>query len=214
MTGKSFGIFGLGDFGKSVAMSLAQNGVKVMAVDRRDDRVQEVADHVTMAVRADVTEPDEMKSLSLHELDAVVISISNSLETSIMATMLVKEAGVPFVMAKAKNDLHAEVLKKIGVDEIIFPEKAMGRRVAQRFLTGNFIDIIELSEKFSMVEIRIPASWIGNTLRKLDLRRKGLNVIACKTGEEIEMNMDPDRELAAGDRFIIVGDNETLERLS
>ena len=77
MTGKSFGIFGLGDFGKSVAMSLAQNGVKVMAVDRRDDRVQEVADHVTMAVRADVTEPDEMKSLSLHELDAVVISISN-----------------------------------------------------------------------------------------------------------------------------------------
>ena len=213
MTRKAFGIFGLGDFGKSVAVTLAKNGAEVMAVDIREDKVQEVADHVTMAVRADVTDQDAMKALGIHNLDAVVISSGANLETSIMATIIAKESGVPYVMAKARSELHATVLRKLGVDEIIFPEKAMGERVAKSFLSGNFIDIIELSSKFSMFEILAPQGWAGKTLRELDLRKKGLNVIARKNGDEVEMQLDPDRTLSAEDKFILVGDNNALERL-
>ena len=214
MTTKEFGVFGLGDFGRSVAIALANNGCQVMAVDVKEDRIQDIADYVTMAVRADVCDADTMRSLGIRNLDGVVIAIGDNLEASIMATIIVKEAGVPYVLAKAGNDIHATVLKKVGVDEIIFPEQAMGIRIARNLVTGKFIDLIELSSTFSMVEIAPPESWIGKTLRELNLRdRLGLNCIACKHGDDVDTNLDPDRPLRKEDTYIIVGENKTLEKI-
>ena len=213
MARKEFAVFGLGEFGRSVALTLAKNGCEVMAIDSSSEKVQEIADSVTHAVKADATDMDVVRSLGLNNLDAVVIAIGNNLEASIMATIISKECGVPYVLAKASNDIHAAVLRKVGADEIIYPEKAMGVRPARTLMSGNFLDFIELSKSFSMVEITPPPSWVGKSLRELDLRKKGLNVIACKQGDNVITQLDPDTVLREGDDFIIVGQNEALNRI-
>ena len=213
MARKEFAVFGLGEFGRSVALTLAKNGCEVMAIDSSSEKVQEIADSVTHAVKADATDMDVVRSLGLNNLDAVVIAIGNNLEASIMATIISKECGVPYVLAKASNDIHAAVLRKVGADEIIYPEKAMGVRTARNLMSGNFLDFIELSKSFSMVEITPPPSWVGKSLRELDLRKKGLNVIACKQGDNVITQLDPDTVLREGDDFIIVGHNESLNRI-
>ena len=150
MARKEFAVFGLGEFGRSVALTLAKNGCEVMAIDSSSEKVQEIADSVTHAVKADATDMDVVRSLGLNNLDAVVIAIGNNLEASIMATIISKECGVPYVLAKASNDIHAAVLRKVGADEIIYPEKAMGVRTARNLMSGNFLDFIELSKSFSI----------------------------------------------------------------
>lgn len=213
MSQKEFGVIGLGEFGRSIAISLAANGCQVMAIDIRDDRIQDIADYVTMAVRADVCDADMMSSLGLKKLSGVVIAIGDNLEASIMATIVAKEAGVPYILAKVSSEIQATVLKKVGVDEVIFPEQAMGKRIARNLVTGNFIDIVELSKEFSMIAIDVPQHWIGKSLRELNIRDQyGMNCIARKDGDRVEMNLDPDRKLLKGEHYIFVGDNDSLEQ--
>ena len=134
-----------------------------------------------------------------------------------MATICAKECGVPFVLAKANSDIHATVLKKLGADQVIFPEKAMGVRLGRNLASGNFIDTIELSKKFSMVEIATPKKWIGKSIRELNLRSRGINVIARKGDgdkdkEEMVLIVDPDRIIEGNENYIIIGNNKDLER--
>jgi trk system potassium uptake protein TrkA len=211
---KEFAVFGLGEFGKSVALTLADSGCEVLVVDNDSEKVKEVADSVTYAVTADVTDFNTLKSLGIRNLDGVIIAIAESLETSVMATIYAKELGVPYVMAKAYTEVHATVLKKVGADAIAFPEKEMGTRIAKNLVSGNFVDLIELSSKFSMVEMKIPENWKGMTLRELNPRDKlGVNVIAAKYGDDVNVNLDPDTPFKDTETLIIIGDNNMLERL-
>lgn len=213
MARKEFAVFGLGEFGRSVAMTLADHGCEVLAVDKSNDKVQEIAEHVTHAVRADLSDPEVIKYLGIKNLDAVIVAIGNNLEASIMCTITAKEMGVPYVMAKANDEVYANILRKVGADEIIFPEKAMGDRTARNLISGNFIDIAELSSDFSLVEITTPKAWVGKTPREMGLLSKGFNIIARKTGDEINVYINPDVALPEGETFIIVGKNEALEKL-
>ena len=120
---------------------------------------------------------------------------------------------MPYVLAKANSDIHATVLKKVGADQVIFPEKAMGVRLGRNLASGNFIDTIELSKKFSMVEIEVPAKWIGKSIRTLNLRSKGINIIARKGElEDLVLIEDPDRIIRGDETYIIIGNNKDLER--
>lgn len=213
MTRKSFAVFGLGEFGRSVALTMVKNGYDVLAVDRNTDRVQEIADHVTRAVRADATDIEILKSLGLDTMDGVIVGIGGSLEASILVTIGAKECGVPYVLVKAKDAIEEKVLRRVGADEVVFPERAMGIRIGQNLSSGNFSDIIELSSSFSMVEMKIPASWEGKTLRELKLRTLGLNIIARKNGDEVSITLDPDEIMRADYTYIVVGSNESLEKV-
>lgn len=213
MKRKEFAVLGLGEFGRSVALNLAQGGASVLAVDNCEECVQMVADHVTYAVKADLTDPETLHMLSIQNMDVAVVCISDNLEASILATIISKESGVPFVMAKARDELQASVLRKVGADQIIFPERSMGVRIARNLIAGNFVDIIELSSKFSMVEVGIPGKWAGKTLRELNLRSVGLNMVAKKEEDEVKMVLEPDQVLRQGDVYILVGSNEALARI-
>ena len=151
--------------------------------------------------------------VGIQNMDVAVVCISDNLEASILATIISKESGVPFVMAKARDELQASVLRKVGADQIIFPERSMGVRIARNLIAGNFVDIIELSSKFSMVEVGVPGKWAGKTLRELNLRSVGLNMIAKKEEDEIKMVLEPDQVLRLGDIYILVGSNEALARI-
>ncbi|QNM04300.1 potassium channel family protein [Qiania dongpingensis] len=213
MAKKEFAVFGLGEFGSSIAIALEENGCQVMAIDSNEARVQEISEFVTHAACANVADQAVVKSLGVQNMDGVIVGIGEDMESSIMATISAKECGVPYVLAKANSDIHATVLKKVGADQVIFPEKAMGIRLGRNLASGNFIDTIELSKKFSMVEIEVPQSWVGKTLRQLDLRNRGINIIARKGEmEDIVLIVDPDRILQGHETFIIIGSNKDLER--
>lgn len=214
MAVKSFVVFGLGKFGVSVATALSNNGCEVLAVDMDPDKVQDIADDVTYAVRANVTDPDIFKSLGLRNMDGAVVAISGSMEASVMATILAKEAGIPYIMAKATSRIHATVLEKVGADHVISPESEMGSRVARNMVFGRFVDTFELSSTYSMVEMEMPESWVGSTLRELDIRNKfGVNIIASKIGDQVNVNLDPDEPMRADQTLLTVGNNEKLRKI-
>lgn len=214
MKNRQFGVFGLGEFGRGVALALAENGCEVLAVDKDEARIERIADDVTLAVTADVCDSETMNSLGIHNLDGAVIAISDNLEAAIMATINLKEAEVPYIIAKVKDRVQQLVLEKMGVDKVIFPEKAMGYRIGRSLSTGRFLDYIELSDRFSIVELVTPKRWVGKSLRTLNLRdRYGLNVIGRKMGEDFEMNLNPDDPLIEGACYVVIGDNAALDEI-
>lgn len=213
MAKKEFAVFGLGEFGSSIAIALEENGCQVMAIDRDEEKVQALSEYVTHAACANVADQAVVKSLGVQNMDGVIVGIGEDMESSIMATICAKECGVPYVLAKANSDIHATVLKKVGADQVIFPEKATGVRLGRNLASGNFIDTIELSKKFSMVEIEVPKKWIGKNIRQLSLRSKGINIIAKKGDmEDIVLIVDPDKIIQGDETFIIIGSNHDLER--
>lgn len=213
MIKRQFAVLGLGKFGFSIAKTLSNAGYEVIAVDRNEDIVQEIADIVTYALKADVTEPGVLKNIGIRNVDAVVVAISENMESSVMATILAKEAGAPYVLSKAGTELHGQILKKIGADEIIYPEQAMGARTAKKLISGSFLDLYELSKSFSMVEVIMPADWAGKSLKELNLRKKGINVIGMIQEDSIELNIDPDMPLPANETLLIVAKNDILSKI-
>lgn len=214
MKRKSFAIFGLGKFGSSVALELSQAGADVMAFDIDDEKVHDVASHVTKAMRVDVCDVETMEALGLSNIDGAIIAITSNLDASIMATIICNEAGVPYILAKSGDQIHATILQKLGADKVIVPEKESGIRVARSLITGNIREFIELSERVRMIEISTKTEWVGKTLRELNLRQKhGINVIGIRKDSEILINFDPDTPIESQYSLIVVLDKKDLPRL-
>lgn len=211
---KQYAVFGLGSFGQSVAVTLQNLGCEVIAVDNDMDIIEEIANKVSYAMKADFGAPEVIRSLGTRNLDGVVVAVSENMEASVMATIVSKEIGVPYVLAKARDELHAKVLKKIGADSVIFPEEEMGKRTAKHLMSANFADWISLSSEYSIMEVAVPKNWIGKSLQQLDIRRNyGINVVGIKEDENVDVNPAPEEPLREKMVMILVGANETLERL-
>lgn len=214
MKKKEYGVFGLGKFGMAVAVRLADSGNSVIAVDMDADKINEISDVVTCAMVADVTDPDVLDNLGIRNLDCVVIGVSKNMQASIMATILTKEKGVPFVVSKAENEIHKHILEKVGADKIVFPEAEMGGRLARNLMGGDFVDLVELSKEFSMAEIPVQDEWTGKSLREIDIRGTyGLNVIGMKCGDDLRVDIPLDEPLKKGTTLVIVGKNEDLKKI-
>ena len=211
--GKQFAVFGLGSFGKSVALTLQSFGCDVIAVDNCYEKIQDIADSVSYAMCGDVTEPEFMKTIGARNLDGAVIAISENLEAAIMATMLSKEMGIPYVLAKAMDELQGKILEKIGAESIVYPEIDMGERVAKKLMSTEFVDWIELSPDYSLTEKLIPKQWEGKSLAELRVREKyGINVIGILKEDKMDMALDPSKPLQADDMLFIIGKNSDLEK--
>lgn len=212
---KQFAVLGLGNFGFSVAQTLENFGCEVIAVDSSPERVHEIADDVSYAMQADLQDPELIKMLGARNLDGVIIGLSENLEVSILATLLAKELGAPFVMAKAQNDIHANILKKLGADSVVFPEREMGSRVAKSIVATNFADWIELSPEYSMIETKVPEQWIGKNLIELRVReRYSINVVGIIHAGKVKVNLDPNEDFIEGDMLIVIGENDKLKEFS
>lgn len=211
---KEIAVIGLGKFGRSVAKAYSEAGGMVLAIDMDEEKVQEIAAEVTYAVRADVTEADVVRTLGLSNVDVAVVAITDSLEASVMATILSKEEGVPYVMAKAQNEVHARVLKKVGADRIIFPEKEMGIRTARMIKMNHLIDIVDLSDNHSIIEVKTPENWIGKNLMQLDVRKKyGINVIGIRNNGKVEVNISPEMPFTKEMILIVIGENQQIDKV-
>ncbi len=211
---KSFVVLGVGRFGGSLARTLFNLGHEVLVVDENEEIVQEIADHVTHAVVGDCVDENVLRSLGVRNFDVVVVAMGGDLQSGILATVILKDMGVKTVVAKAQSELHAKVLQRVGADKVVFPERDMGVRVANNLSAENILDHIELSEEYSIAELKVPQKWIGKSLKALDVRANfGITILACKDGAHINVSPAADYTLTQNDVLIVLGKNDSLTRL-
>jgi len=220
-------VVGLGTFGASVARTLIEKGCEVLAIDEDEEKVKEISEIVTQAVQADATDEKTLRSLGVDKMDAAVVSTGENMEGSILITLLMKELGVKTIVAKAVSASHGSVLRKVGATRVVFPERDMGVRLAESLATPSILEHIELSPEYSIMEVHAPESFIGRTLREIDVRAKlGLNIIAIKrklpyltdTGEsdfkeDILITPGADEQVADGDILVVIGPNKRIDNL-
>ena len=186
---KQFAVLGLGSFGRSVALSLEKMGCDVMVVDDSYEKIQEISDKVSYAMKADVTDKDALQALC-------------------------KEMGIPLVVAKAKDKLQGTILEKVGADSVVYPEIEMGSRIAKSMVANEFVDWIELSNDYSIVEIAVPRRWEGKSLAELDVRKKyGITVVGVMQGEKMDLSFDPQTPLPGNVILVLIGANKILEKI-
>jgi len=213
MKKKQFAIIGMGRFGSSVAKTLYHMGFEVLAIDSSENRTQEVINMVTHAVQADSTDEEALRALGLRNFDVVVVAIGQDIQASILTTLIVKEMGVSKLVAKAQNELHGKVLAKIGADKVIYPERDMGARVAHNLVSPNILDHIELSEDYSIVDLKVGPGMVGKNLRQLDIRNKyGCNVMGIKSTGVMNIAPSADDLIQEDDVLVVVGNNDDLHR--
>ena len=211
---KSYAVFGLGRYGRAVALELVAGGAEVLAVDLDEAAVNSLAGEIPLCKCADVTDPDVLRQLDIGSMDTVIIAMADSLEASVMATMLCKEMGVGTVITKCSNDMHRKILTRVGADQVVFPESESGVRLAKNLLSAGFVDLLELARDVSMVEISMRPEWVGKTLLELNLRRKyGINIVAIRRGEELVINIDPEKPLAKEARLLVIANPARLNKL-
>ena len=182
-------------------------------MDESYEKIQEISEQVAYAIKADVSDPEALEALGSRNLDGVVIAVSENFEASIMATMLCKEMGIPKVLVKAKDKLQGSILERVGADIVVYPEIDMGSRVAKSLVSREFMDWIELSNDYSMVEIAVPDKWVGRTLVDINVReRLGINVVGIIVNGKIDVTLDPQKPLPEGGILIVIGANDVLEK--
>lgn len=213
---KQFAVIGLGNFGFYLATRLFQKGHEVLGIDKNARQVQEIRDQISQAVIADATDPQALRDLELEKMDTVVIGIGSILNSSILATLNVKDLGVRRVVAKAVSEAHGRILQKIGADEIYFPEKDLAFSVAQKLDNPNVLDYLAFMEGFSIAQLAPPGDFIGKTLMELDLiNRYGVQVIAVKEMVPENVVMIPTGRFVVkeSDLMIVIGPDKALSEL-
>ena len=217
MKRRQFAVIGLGRFGSAVATTLSEIGHEVLGVDAELDSVQALADTLAQVLQLDATDLKALRAAGIQNFETAVVSIGENIEASLLVVMQLKDLGVPTIVAKAVTPVHGRILEKLGVSRVIFPEREMAIRLAHSLSSPNVLDYIGLSRDFSIAEIPAPGSFIGRSLRDLELRpRFGLTLIAIKRGagaEETTVAPGADEVVCAGDVLALLGRNERLEQL-
>ena len=211
---KTYIVIGLGRFGAEVARQLCALGCEVLAIDIRGDLVQQVAEEVTHAVAADAQDKEVLRTLGARNFDCAVIAIGDNLGASVLATMNLKELGVPYIVCKAHDETHRRVLENLGADKVVIPEQENASRLARSLSSPNVLDYIELSNEYGIIEVPTPKSWMGKSLKELDVRAKlGINIIAIKRNGKINTFPAGDYRFVDGDVIVVLGDESTMKRV-
>lgn len=211
---KQFIVIGLGRFGSSVLIALTRAGHEVLALDTDEEIVQKMSNIATHVIVADSTDEDTLHALGVRNFDAAVVAIGSDIEANVFTTLLLKNFGIPKIIAKAQNDLHGKMLEKIGADHVVYPEYDMGQRVAHNLITNSVLDYIELSPDLGIIEIKAPRQLVGLNLVEADLRNKyHVNVVAIKAGDSILVPPPPERPIEITDVLVVVGTNKGISLL-
>ena len=208
---KCFAVIGLGLFGSSVARQLCALGAEVLAIDTNSELVQLVSGDVTTAAVADARDLEVLRALGAQECDCAVVAIGDDLAGSVLATMNLKELGIPQIVCKAHDETHRKVLEKLGADKVVIPEKEVADKLARSLTSHNVLDFIELSNDYGIVEIPAPKAWVGKNLKELNVRAKlGVNIIAIERNEKVSVSPRAEFELARNDILVVLGDYDSL----
>ena len=214
---RQIAVMGLGRFGSSVARSLYNLGHDVLAIDIDENKVQSIMGQATHALTGDCTNDAVLKELGIPDYDAAVVAIGSDVVSSIMASVLLKTMGVPYVVSRAHNELHGNTLQRIGVDKVVHAEEEMGNRLAHSMFNPNVEEYLEITPNFGISKLRVPPRFVNMSLKELGFssprNKYGLVVLAIRRGKDITLNPDTDDRLQAGDWLVLAGRDEMLDRL-
>ena len=209
---KSYIVIGLGKFGAEAARRLCEYGCEVLAIDRDAELVQPISNQVTQAVVGDARDKEVLRALGARNFECAIVAIGDHLADSVLATMNLKELGVPYIVCKASDETHRQVLLKLGADRVVIPEQEHAHRLAKNLSSPNVLDYIELSEEYGIIEIPAPKTWVGKSLKELNVRAKlGVNIIAVEKGEAINVSPSADYKIAPEDIMVVLGDTAALD---
>ncbi|HJD20809.1 MAG TPA: TrkA family potassium uptake protein [Candidatus Gemmiger faecigallinarum] len=210
----SYGIVGLGRFGYALAMDLAQSGADIMVIDRDEEKVRELREYTENALVVKTLDKKSLIETGIQNCDVAIVCIGENMESSILTTLNLVSLGVPQVIAKATSAEHGEILAKLGA-EVVYPERDMALRLANRLETARVLDFIQLSESINISKRMVPEKFIGKTVLEMNIRaRFGLNIIAVENAGEVVDTVGPDYTFRAGDIMIVSGSRDDLLRLS
>ena len=211
---KQYIVVGLGRFGRAIAETLCQDGAEVLGVDCKMDMVERMRDELTQTIQMDAMDRDALETLGVQDFDIVFVTMGSDIRASGTIVLLLKELGARRVIAKAHDEFHGRMLEKLGADQVLFPERDMGRRVAHSLISGNVIEFMELSTQYSMAEIRPKPEWIGKTLKALAMRSNmDINVIAIRNGDAVNAMPQPETRINEGDVMLVVISENALKKL-
>lgn len=211
---QSFVVIGIGRFGNALAKELFNDGHEVLVIDPDQDKIQKIADSVTHAVIGDATDPAVLESIGVRNFDCAIVSIASNVQDSILVTLHLKEMGVSYVIAKARDAMHTKVLEKIGADKVVFPEHEMGQRLAQVITLRNVVDYLELSDDYSIMEVKVPKCWDGKTLTDIDVRAKyKVTVLAVRhpDTDKLTISLSANFVVSSSDIIVVLGKNADIE---
>lgn len=213
---KSVLVIGLGRFGKHIALKMQELGNDVMVVDQDVDLIDKYSSLFTDANIGDCTEDTVVKALGVSNFDLCFVAIGEHFQSCLEITSLLKEFGAKHVISKAHDERQAKLLKKIGADEVIFPEREVAEKLAIRYNSDNIFDFIELTAEYSIFEVPIPQNWVGRTIAEIDIRKKfSLNIIAVKNVEDgLSPMPGPEYKFAADDHAVVIGTAKGVFKLS
>lgn len=211
---KQYIVFGLGRFGRAIAETLCKDGAEVLGVDQHMDLVERMRDELTQTIQMDAMDRDALETLGVKDFDIVFVTMGSDIRASGTIVLLLKELGARRIIAKAHDEFHGRMLEKLGADQVLFPERDMGRRVAHSLVSGNVIEYMELSTQFSMAEIRPKTEWIGRSLKELAMRSQmKINVVAIRNGDALNAMPEPDTRIREDDVMLVVISEEMLKQL-
>jgi trk system potassium uptake protein TrkA len=211
---KSYAVFGLGRYGRAVAEELTENGAEVLAIDIDEAIVNSAAEILPYCKCADVTDIEALRQLGIADIDTVVIAMGSSLEAGVMAVMLCKELGVNTVVVKCASEVHRQIMEKMGADKTVFPEYDSGIRLAKNLLSSGFVDLIDISDNVSLMELEVKPEWEGKSILDLNIRKNhSVNIVAIARGDTIDVNFDPAVPLDKSMKLIAVADKKNIVKL-
>ena len=213
---KSFLVIGMGRFGTAVAQELTELGQEVLVIDENEEDVQRVAEDVTQAMQGDAQDEAVLRAVGVRNFDCCVVAVGTDMEASILITVMLKELGAKYIVAKARSAVHAKVLERVGADRVVLPESEMGRKLAQRLAHTNVVDFIGVSDEYSILEVHTPKSWVGKSLVQLAVRQKyKVNVLAVRHGENgtLDASPKPNMAIEPNDLLLIMGENKFVDKV-
>lgn len=212
---KSVLVIGMGRFGRHLAGKMQQLGNDVMIVDRDEKLVNEVAEHFTDSHIGDCTNEAVIRSLGVKQMDLCFVSIGEDFQSSLVITSLLKRAGAKCVIAKANQEIQADLLKQIGADEVVYPERDLAEKLAVRYNANNIFDYIQLTQDYSIYEIPVPEAWVGQTIVEVDVRRKHrVNIIAIKSDTTLQPTPSADYVFRTDDHIVLIGKSADVFKLT
>ena len=212
---KSVLVIGMGRFGRHVASKMQELGNDVMIVDRDADIINDLAQKFTDAHIGDCTSEAVIRSLGVKQMDLCFVSMGEDFQSSLVITSLLKRAGAKCVIAKANQEIQADLLYQIGADEVVYPEREIAEKLAVRYNANNIFDCIQLTAEYSIYEIPVPTAWIGHTIVEVDVRKKHrVNIIAIKCENTLQPTPGADYVFRTDDHVVLIGKSTDVFRLT
>jgi trk system potassium uptake protein TrkA len=215
MKQKTFAVIGLDRFGSNLAINLQKLGNEVIGIDTDAECVRRIADKITHAAIGDPTDEAVLRTLGVKNADIAIVALTKDIQSGVLVTLMLKEMGMNNVIAECTSEIHGRILTKVGADKVIYPEKDMGERLAKSLSNTDIMDYIDLSDEYSIMEIKVPKSWAGKSLLELNVRAHyNINVIAFRNADgNISVAPDPKMPLMADNTLIVIGSNAGIEQV-